>query len=79
MILHLKCSISDEQASAIAEKVNAFLVKSQDTHVLITGSGVKEVPASIESFVDSHWVSITIFNWPQRSTEAINVRLKLET
>jgi 3-deoxy-7-phosphoheptulonate synthase len=56
MILHLKCSISDEQASAIAEKVNAFLVKSQDTHVLITGSGVKEVPASIESFVDSHWV-----------------------
>jgi len=56
MILHLKRSTSDEQAATIAEKVNAFLVKSQDTLVLITGSGMKEVPVSIESFVDNYWV-----------------------
>lgn len=56
MILHLKKGISKEQAGDVARKVNAFLINSNDTHVLITGSGMKEVPASIESQVDTSWV-----------------------
>ena len=56
MILHLKQGTSDELAQDTAKQVNAFLIKSADTHVLITGSGMKEVPDSIESVVDAHWV-----------------------
>jgi 3-deoxy-7-phosphoheptulonate synthase len=56
MILHLKQSISQEEAAVLAESVKAFHIFSNNTHVLITGSGMKEVPAAIESKVDNFWV-----------------------
>jgi 3-deoxy-7-phosphoheptulonate synthase len=56
MILHLKSNVSSEEAARIAESVMAFHVTSNGTNILITGSGVKEVPAQIESQVDKFWV-----------------------
>lgn len=56
MIVHLKSNVSGEEAARIAETVKAFHITSNGTNVLITGSGVKEVPAQIESQVDKFWV-----------------------
>ena len=56
MILHLKGSVADDKAIKIANDINAFHVKSNGTNVLITGSGMKNVPASIEGDVDASWV-----------------------
>ena len=56
MILQLKQSISREEAIVIAESVKAFHIFSNNTHVLITGSGMKEVPVALESKVDNFWV-----------------------
>ncbi|NRA13663.1 MAG: 3-deoxy-7-phosphoheptulonate synthase [Crocinitomicaceae bacterium] len=56
MILHLKENITAERAQEIAEKINAFHVISNNTNVLISGSGMKEVPTEIESQVEESWV-----------------------
>ncbi|MFT6245718.1 MAG: 3-deoxy-7-phosphoheptulonate synthase [Salibacteraceae bacterium] len=56
MILHLKENTTTERAQAIAGKINAFHVVSNNTNVLISGSGMKTVPVEIESEVDESWV-----------------------
>lgn len=56
MILHLKNSLSEEQAIAIADALNAFHIKKPDHHVLITGASLKEVPAEFENEVEEFWV-----------------------
>lgn len=56
MILHLKSNITDDKAVQLAEAAGAFHFKKDNTHVLITGSGMKEVPASLEDSVDQSWV-----------------------
>lgn len=56
MILHLKQTVSQEEATKIAESLKAFHVYSNNIHVLITGSGMKEVPVQIESQVDEFWI-----------------------
>jgi len=56
MILHLKENIDAAHAAQLAESIQAFHVISQGKQVLITGSGVKEVPTQVEQFVDQHWV-----------------------
>ena len=55
MILHLKNSVSKEGAQNIAESIGAFLIHSDGKNVLISSSGMKEVPASIENDVDESW------------------------
>jgi 3-deoxy-7-phosphoheptulonate synthase len=56
MILHLKNSVSKGNAQTIADSIGAFLIHSDGKNVLISGSGMKEVPASIENDVDKSWV-----------------------
>lgn len=56
MILHLNSNISSSEASGLAEQHKAFHVVSNSTNVLITGSGVKEIPAGLEDKVSEHWV-----------------------
>lgn len=56
MIVHLKSNVSSDEAARIAETVKAFHITSNGTNVLITGSGVKEVPSQIEDKVDQFWV-----------------------
>ncbi|MES2555069.1 MAG: 3-deoxy-7-phosphoheptulonate synthase [Bacteroidota bacterium] len=56
MIIHLKDTVSAIEASRLAEQYKAFHVVSNATNVLITGSGVKEIPDGLENHVAQHWV-----------------------
>jgi len=56
MILHLKANTSQEKADQIAHKLNAFHVKSDGIHVLITEASTKEVPGEVENDVEQFWV-----------------------
>lgn len=55
MIIQLKKSVSSEQAKQLAAAVNAFHIYNEH-HVLITGSGTKELPALLEDVSDKYWV-----------------------
>lgn len=56
MIIHLKQSVSAADAAKLAEENKAFHLVSQGVNVLVTGSGVKEVPTALEGVTDAHWV-----------------------
>jgi 3-deoxy-7-phosphoheptulonate synthase len=56
MILELKGNVSEQEALQIAQTIKAFHVFSDSKHLLITGSGVKEVPVQIEGKVEKSWV-----------------------
>ena len=55
MIIQLKKSVSNEQAKQLAAAVNAFHIYNEN-HVLITGSGTKQLPALLEDVSDKYWV-----------------------
>lgn len=56
MIIHLKSTVSAHQAAQLAQENKAFHIVSEGKNVLITSSGVKEVPAGLHDFADQHWV-----------------------
>jgi 3-deoxy-7-phosphoheptulonate synthase len=56
MIIHLKKTVSKEQAIVLADNHKAFLIEEDGIQVLITGSGVKEVPADLVEFTANNWV-----------------------
>lgn len=55
MIIHLKKNVSAAQAAVLAGENKAFHV-SNNQEILITGSGVKELPAGLADFTDNFWV-----------------------
>ena len=56
MIIQLKDQITAEESAKIASEIQAFHIVYQNKNLLITGSGVKEVPPIIENKVDLSWV-----------------------
>ena len=56
MIIHLKNSVSSADAAKLAAENKAFHLVSQGVNVLVTGSGIKEVPAALEAVTEAHWV-----------------------
>ncbi|MDR0802078.1 3-deoxy-7-phosphoheptulonate synthase [Fluviicola sp.] len=56
MIIHLKQSVNAADAARLAEENKAFHLISQGINVLVTGSGVKELPAALEMVTEAHWV-----------------------
>lgn len=56
MILHLKDTVNPQEAAQLAEQIKAFHVQSGNVAVLITGSGVKDVPSELDGKVADHWV-----------------------
>ena len=56
MIIQLKDQITAEESAKIANEIQAFHIVYQNKNLLITGSGVKEVPPIIENKVDQFWV-----------------------
>ena len=56
MIIQLKDQITAEESAKIANEIQAFHIVYQNKNLLITGSGVKEVPPIIENKVDQSWV-----------------------
>ncbi|MCX6192396.1 MAG: 3-deoxy-7-phosphoheptulonate synthase [Flavobacteriia bacterium] len=55
MIIQLKNNVSREKAAALASESNAFHI-SNEYQVLITGSGIKELPNCLEGFAEKTWV-----------------------
>ncbi len=56
MIIHLKKDIGTDQANAVAQDINAFVIEEADKFVLISSSGQKELDAkyndiALETFV----------------------------
>ena len=56
MIIQLKDQITAEESAKIASEIQAFHIVYQNKNLLITGSGVNEVPSIIENKVDQSWV-----------------------
>jgi 3-deoxy-7-phosphoheptulonate synthase len=56
MIIHLRSSVNSQEASQLADSIKAFHIVSDGKNVLITGSGLKEVPDFIADKVDEFWV-----------------------
>lgn len=56
MILHLKDNVSAQEAQQLADKLIAFYIQSEGKSVLITGSGVKEIPAELDGKIEDSWV-----------------------
>jgi 3-deoxy-7-phosphoheptulonate synthase len=56
MILHLKSSVTQNQAAELAAKIKAFHIMEGSLNILITGSGVKEVPQEAEDLTEKFWV-----------------------
>lgn len=55
MIIELKEN-ARAQAATLAEQAKAFHITYLNKSYLITGSGLKEVPATLEAFTENHWV-----------------------
>lgn len=56
MIIHLKSGLSKESIIHAAEKLKAFHVTYDGTEILITGSGLKELPEEVAGIASEHWV-----------------------
>jgi 3-deoxy-7-phosphoheptulonate synthase len=56
MIIHLKSTVATDEANQLAASLKAFLVHADGIHILITGSGVKELPAQVADKTDNYWV-----------------------
>lgn len=56
MILHLKPNLDQNRVNEIIDAVSAIHFIDNGTNVLVTGSSLKEVPASISNDVSESWV-----------------------
>lgn len=56
MIIELKSTVDAQECAIFAEKHKAFHIRYEEKNYLITGSGVKEIPAELESVSADHWV-----------------------
>ncbi len=56
MIIHLKPNVGVDRASQLAKENKAFHVTNGDIQILVSGSGVKEVPHSLVEHTDQYWV-----------------------
>lgn len=56
MIIHLKSGLSRESVQQTAENLKAFHVSYDGIDILITGSGVKELPEILLDKTEAHWV-----------------------
>lgn len=77
MIIHLKDTVNESQASQLAESIKAFHVISDGKQVLITGSGVKEVPAAVEQFTEQSWVFANDLQLASRSYKTTTREVKV--
>jgi len=55
MIIQLKNNVSREKAAALAGDFNAFHITNEH-NILITGSGLKELPINLEVYTEKCWV-----------------------
>ena len=56
MIIHLNTSISHTEAAQLASQLKAFHIEENQQQILITSSGLKEIPAELTGKVADSWV-----------------------
>ena len=56
MIIQLKSNVSQERANELAIAIQAFSIRYNENNYLISGSGMKDIPAVLETDVEKHWV-----------------------
>jgi len=56
MIIHLKSTVTAHEANKLAEALKAFHVQSDGIQVLITGSGIKDLPSLVADKAADFWV-----------------------
>lgn len=56
MIIHLNTSISHAEAAQLALQLKAFHIEENQQQILITSSGLKEIPAELTGKVADSWV-----------------------
>ena len=56
MIIKLKKNTEPDILDKMTKQLNAFQIKQEDFDLLITSSGLKEVPASFEKNIEEQWV-----------------------
>lgn len=56
MIIKLKKNTEPDIIDKMTKQLNAFQIKQEDFDLLITSSGLKEVPASFEKNIEEQWV-----------------------
>ncbi len=57
MIIHLKSSVDEASAQNLAWKNASILIRKEKGHVLVTVSGLKELPANLETHTDEFFVT----------------------
>lgn len=77
MIIHLKDAVTTSQAQQLAAEIKAFHVVSDGKQVLITGSGVKEVPDAVANFTDQSWVFSNDLQLASRSYKTTTREVKI--
>jgi len=77
MILHLKENISAKEAGQLAIENQAFHIVYNEKNVLITGSGVKEVPSVLASKVDESWVFANDMQLSSKKYQAAKREVKI--
>jgi 3-deoxy-7-phosphoheptulonate synthase len=55
MIIELKSSVAVDQAVAFANEIKAFHITDQGKNLLITSSGLKEVPDALDTVTEKFW------------------------
>jgi 3-deoxy-7-phosphoheptulonate synthase len=55
MIIRLKNSTQETQAAQLADQHQAFLIREDGFYNLITGSGVKELPQTLDAHTEQFW------------------------
>jgi 3-deoxy-7-phosphoheptulonate synthase len=56
MIIHLKTTVTSQEANRLAESIKAFHIYSEGTHILVTGSGMKELPSQVADQTNEFWI-----------------------
>lgn len=56
MIIHLKESVNSQKAAELAVSLKAFHIVTNDIQILITSSGLKELPLDVQDKVENYWV-----------------------
>lgn len=67
MIIHLKESVSHEDATQLAEQAQAQYFRRENQPVLITSSSTKEVPSFLKEYADEHFVMASDIQLASRS------------
>lgn len=86
MIIQVKNFVSLDQATKLASENQSFCIQMDDKILLITGSGIKNVPNELEDVTDKFWVfpndmqlASKVFNSAKRKIALANVEIGGDT